>query len=150
GTGLAKGITSTRESSRVPSTCFTPPQLPGVVNPSRARADEAPNERSAIMAGSSKTSGHTHNKGDDLDKSNEAAAGTKGQDTGSGLMDKAKDVAANVADKAKDVASNVAGKAGDAVSTVGEKMSSLGSTIREKGPQSGFLGSATSGVASAM
>jgi hypothetical protein len=29
-------------------------------------------------------------------------------------------------------------------------MSSLGGTIREKGPQSGFLGSAASGVASAM
>jgi hypothetical protein len=83
------------------------------------------------------------------------------QDKGHGAVETAKDVASNVAEKARDAASavastvgNVASKVGDkvdtGVSSVGSGMQSLAGTIRDKGPQSGVLGSATSGVAGAL
>ena len=53
-------------------------------------------------------------------------------------------------EKAKDVASAVGDKADTAVSSVGGGMQSLAGTIRDKGPSSGVLGGAASGVASAL
>jgi uncharacterized protein YjbJ (UPF0337 family) len=84
----------------------------------------------------------------------------KGQGA-TGVMETAKDAASNVADKAKqaagavastvgNVASNVGDKVDSGVSAAGSGIQSLAGTIRDKGPQSGVLGSATSGVASAL
>jgi len=75
---------------------------------------------------------------------------SKAQETASNLMDKAKQAAGNVADKAKDVASAVGDRAEGATHAVGSGMQSLAGTIRDRGPQSGFLGGAASGVASAL
>ncbi len=75
---------------------------------------------------------------------------SKAQDTASNVMDKAKQVAGNVADKARNVASSVGEKADSATQSVGRGMESLAGTIRDRGPQSGFLGGAASGVASAL
>lgn len=91
-----------------------------------------------------------------MNKSGSALA-DQGKDMAHQTADKAKDAAGGMMDKAKDVASTVAGAAGsaaswagqraeDAASGVGSGMKSLGDTIREKGPQSGFLGSATGTV----
>jgi len=84
--------------------------------------------------------------------SKQAAEGmaSKAQDTASNVVDKAKQVASNVADKARNVASAVGDKADNATQSVGRGMESLAGTIRDRGPQSGFLGGATSGVANAL
>jgi hypothetical protein len=74
----------------------------------------------------------------------------KAQEQASGVMDKAKQAAGTVADKAKDVASAVGQKAESATEAVGSGMQSFAGTIRDKGPQSGILGGAASGVASAL
>jgi phage-related tail protein len=89
-----------------------------------------------------------HQAEDAADKAKEAA--DKAKDAGSGLMDKAKQVAGTVAEKAKDVASNVGEKVDSGVSAVGRGMESLAGTIRDKGPSSGILGGAASGVATAL
>ena len=75
---------------------------------------------------------------------------SKAQETAGNVMDKAKQVAGNVADKARNVASSVGERAESATQSVGRGMESLAGTIRDRGPQSGFLGGATSGVASAL
>jgi hypothetical protein len=86
---------------------------------------------------------------------------THGQQSAGGVLDTAKDVASNVADKAKQAASSVASTVGNVASNVGDKvdtgvssvgsgMQSLADTIRDKGPASGVLGGATSGVAGAL
>lgn len=75
---------------------------------------------------------------------------SKAQDTAGNVMDKAKQVAGNVADKARSVASSVGEKAESATQSVGRGMESLAGTIRDRGPQSGFLGGAASGVANAL
>lgn len=75
---------------------------------------------------------------------------SKAQDTASNVMDKAKQAASTVADKARNVASAVGEKAESATHSVGRGMESLAGTIRDRGPQSGFLGGAASGVASAL
>lgn len=82
------------------------------------------------------------------DQGREMAAHTadKAKDAAGGIMDKAKDVAGNVATTAGNAASWVGQRAEDAASGVGSGMKSLGDTIREKGPQGGFLGSATGAV----
>jgi hypothetical protein len=68
----------------------------------------------------------------------------------SGAKQQEKSTLQNVADKAKGVAAAVGDKADSAVSAVGSGVQSVGETIREKGPQSGILGKATSGLASAL
>jgi hypothetical protein len=91
---------------------------------------------------------------------NTSSTKNKGQE-GESMTDKARGVASTAVEKAKDVASSVAHTAGNVATAVGEKadsatssvgsgMKSLGETIRDKGPQSGFLGSATSTVAGAL
>jgi hypothetical protein len=75
---------------------------------------------------------------------------SKAQETAGNVLDKAKQVASNVAEKARDVASAVGEKAESATQAVGSGMQSLAGTIRDKGPQGGFLGGATSGVAGAL
>jgi len=86
---------------------------------------------------------------------------SKVQDAASSAADKAKETASNMADKAKDVASSVAHTAGetativghkadDAVGAVGSSMKNLAGTVREKAPHDGMLGTASSGVASAL
>jgi len=74
----------------------------------------------------------------------------KAKDAAGNVIDKAKQAASTVAEKAKDVASAVGDKADTAVASVGSGMQSLAGTIRDKGPGSGVLGGATSGVASAL
>ncbi len=75
---------------------------------------------------------------------------SKAQDTTGNVLDKAKQVAGNVADKARNVASAVGERAESATQSVGRGMESLAGTIRDRGPQSGFIGGAASGVASAL
>ncbi len=74
----------------------------------------------------------------------------KAKDAAGNLVDKAKQVAGNVADKARDLASNVGDRVDSGVSSVGKGMESLAGTLRDRGPSSGVLGSATSGIAGAM
>jgi hypothetical protein len=100
-------------------------------------------ERSSLMAGSSHTTGPGSQEG----KSN---MGQKTQETASNLGQKAREMASNVSEKAQTVGSAVAEKTDDAISAVGSGMTSLAGTIREKGPHSGMLGSAASGVASGL
>jgi len=70
----------------------------------------------------------------------------KAKDAAGGIMDKAKDVAGNVASAAGSAASWAGQRAEDAASGIGSGMKSLGDTIRDKGPQGGFLGSASGAV----
>jgi len=90
-----------------------------------------------------------------------SSAADKTKSAASGAMETAKNVAGTVMDKAKDAASSVASGVGSAASYVGQKaedateavghgMRNLGSTIKHKGPDSGVLGSATSGVGGAL
>ncbi len=58
--------------------------------------------------------------------------------------------ASSALETAKDVASAVGDKVDSGVSSVGSGMQSLAGTLRDKGPHSGVLGSAASGVASAL
>jgi len=74
----------------------------------------------------------------------------KAKDAAGNVLNKAKQAASTVAEKAKDVAGAVGDKADTAVSSVGSGMQSLAGTIRDKGPSGGMLGSAASGVASAL
>jgi len=74
----------------------------------------------------------------------------KAKDAASNVIDKAKQAASTVAEKARDIASAAGDKADTAVSSVGSGMQSLAGTIRDKGPSSGILGGAASGVASAL
>jgi hypothetical protein len=74
----------------------------------------------------------------------------KAKDAAGNVIDKAKQAASTVAEKAKDVAGAVGDKADTTVSSVGSGMQSLAGTIRDKGPSSGVLGGAASGVASAL
>jgi hypothetical protein len=91
-----------------------------------------------------------------MDEGIEKAKGIaeKAKDTAGSVLEQARDTAANVAQGAGRVASNVANYVGEtaenATEAVGHGMKSLGSTIREKGPESGFLGSASSTVAGAL
>jgi uncharacterized protein YjbJ (UPF0337 family) len=82
-------------------------------------------------------------------KREESLAG-KAQEAAGNVIDKAKQAASTVADKAKDIASTVGEKVDSGVSSIGSGMQSVAGTIRDKGPHSGVLGSATSGIASAM
>jgi hypothetical protein len=88
----------------------------------------------------------------DQNQAREAASSAveKAKDTASGLMDKARDAASNVGQAASNMASTVGQKAESATASVGGGMRSLGETVREKGPESGFLGSATKSVAGAL
>lgn len=83
------------------------------------------------------------------------------ENQGSNITEQAKHVAENVKDKAKqagDFVRDKAGQAGEfvrdkaeqATSTTGKGMETLAGTIRDKGPQSGFLGRATSTVADTL
>lgn len=87
-----------------------------------------------------------------MDSAKDAASNVadKARDVASNVADKAKQTASNVADKAKDFASAAGEKADTAVTSVGRGMESLAGTIRDKAPQSGVLGGAASGVASAL
>jgi hypothetical protein len=79
-----------------------------------------------------------------------AAAMNQAKDAASGLADKAKDAAAGLADRAKGAASYAGQKAEDATSAVGGGMKSLAGQVRQNAPHDGMLGSAASGVASAL
>ena len=48
------------------------------------------------------------------------------------------------------MASNIGQRAEDATAAVGRGMENLGEKVRQKGPESGFLGSATRSVADAL
>jgi len=74
----------------------------------------------------------------------------KAKDTASGLMEKARDAASNVGQTASNVASNVGQKAESATASMGSGIRSMAETVREKGPESGFLGSASKSVAGAL
>lgn len=83
------------------------------------------------------------------------------ENTASNVGETAKNVAENVKDKAKqaaDYARDKAGQAGEyvrdkaesATQSAGKGMETLAGTIRDRGPQQGFLGSATSTVADTL
>lgn len=85
----------------------------------------------------------------------------RGKEAAGNAADRVKEEAGNVLDKVKDTASqagqtlgNVASKVGekaeDATASLGKGMENLGKKVREKGPESGFLGKATEGVAGAL
>jgi hypothetical protein len=78
----------------------------------------------------------------------------KAKEGATSVIDKVRDTASNIASGAASTAGNVASFIGDkaegAVEAAGSGMKSLGETLREKGPHSGVLGGATSGVASAL
>lgn len=97
--------------------------------------------------------GSMQDKGKDLASSASHAASdvkNKAQDFGAAAMHQAKDAASNLADKAKGAASYAGQKAEDATSAVGGGMKSLASQVRQNAPHDGMLGSAASGVASAL
>lgn len=66
------------------------------------------------------------------------------------MMDKVKDTASQAGQSIGNVASKVGEKAEDATSSIGSGMQNLGKKVRDKGPESGFLGKATEGVAGAL
>jgi hypothetical protein len=83
------------------------------------------------------------------------------ENQGSNVTEQAKHAAETVKDKAKqaaDYARDKAGQAGEfvrdkaeqATTSTGKGMETLAGTIRDKGPQSGFLGKATSTVADTL
>ena len=86
------------------------------------------------------------NKAQDLG----SAAMNQAKDAVSNLAGKAKDAASNLGDRAKDAASYASQKAEDATSAVGGSMKSLAGQVRQNAPHDGMLGSAASGVASAL
>jgi len=108
--------------------------------------------------------GSVQDKSKDLGSSLSHAASdvkNKVQDLGSAAMNQAKDAASNVASKAKDAASSLGDRAKDAASYAGQKaedatsavggsMKSLAGQVRQNAPHEGMLGSAASGVASAL
>jgi ElaB/YqjD/DUF883 family membrane-anchored ribosome-binding protein len=77
-------------------------------------------------------------------------AGEKAKDAANTAYDKAKDMAGQAGEAIGSAASTVGRKAEDATATAGGGMQSLAGTVREQGPQSGMLGQATRGVASAL
>lgn len=106
------------------------------------------------------TTGTPHGAGQQmkhrLDEGVEKAKGTvagiaeKAKDMAGSAMETAGNIAQGAGKTAANVASYVGQKAEDATEAVGHGMRSLGGTIREKGPESGFLGAATSSVASGL
>jgi ElaB/YqjD/DUF883 family membrane-anchored ribosome-binding protein len=111
-----------------------------------------------------------NNSGSVQDKSKELASSVgraasdvkdKAQDLGSAAVHQAKDAASHLADKAKDAASAVGNRMSDAASYAGQKaedatsaagggLKSLASQVRQNAPHEGMVGSAASGVASAL
>jgi len=90
-----------------------------------------------------------------------SGSATKDQGQGRTFTEKAKDIAQQAGEKAKDAASSVGDMVSSAASSVGKTadkwtsatgsgMKNLGETIEEKGPQGGFLGSASHAVASTL
>jgi hypothetical protein len=86
----------------------------------------------------------------DADRDFGAATADKAKETASNVVDRAKDMASSAAQSARDLASNAQRKADDALSSVGGGMQSAAGRIREKGPQEGFLGTASSRVAETL
>jgi hypothetical protein len=78
----------------------------------------------------------------------------RAKEEGASMMDKVKDTvkdtAAQVGQTVGNVASTVGNKAEDATASIGKGMENLGKKVREKGPESGFLGKATEGIAGAL
>jgi hypothetical protein len=66
------------------------------------------------------------------------------------VIDKVKDTASQAGQSIGTFASKVGEKAEDATASVGKGMENLGKKVREKGPESGFFGKATEGVAGAL
>jgi len=111
-----------------------------------------------------------NNTGSVQDKSKELASSVgraasdvkeKAQDLGSAAMNQAKDAASHLADKARDAASSVGNRMSDAASYAGQKaedataavgggIKTLASQVRQNAPHEGMIGSAASGVASAL
>jgi hypothetical protein len=108
--------------------------------------------------------GSVQDKSKDLGSSVSHAASdvkNKAADLGSAAMGQAKDAASHLSGQARDAvsaagnrlndAANYAGqRAEDATSTVGGSMRSLAGQVRQTAPHEGMLGSAASGVASAL
>jgi len=108
--------------------------------------------------------GSVQNKSKDLASSVGHATSdvkNKAQDLGAAAMHQAKDAASGMADRAKDVASAVGQRASDAANYAGQKaedataaagggLKTLASQVRQNAPHEGMLGSAASGVASAL
>jgi len=85
----------------------------------------------------------------------------RAREAAGGVAEKVKDVASHVGQAASSAASAVGHAAGNVASTVGHKaedvtasagrgMQNLGERVREKGPESGFLGTATDKVAGGL
>ena len=94
-------------------------------------------------------------------KDSVSQAGEKAKEGASGAFDHIKDAASQVGQAASsaasaagqtvgNVASNIGHKADDATAAAGRGIESLGEKVRQKGPESGFLGSATRTVANAL
>jgi len=108
--------------------------------------------------------GSVHDKSKELASSVSRGASdvkNKAQDLGAAAMGQAKDTASDLMDKAKDAASSVGSRVGDATNYVGQRaedatsaaaggLKSLASQVRQNAPHEGMLGTASSGVASAL
>ena len=89
---------------------------------------------------------------DTLERGKEAVGNAveRGKEEASSMLDKAKDTASQAGQSIGNFASKVGEKAEDATASVGKGMENLGKKVREKGPESGFFGKATEGVAGAL
>jgi ElaB/YqjD/DUF883 family membrane-anchored ribosome-binding protein len=81
-------------------------------------------------------------------KAGEAAE--KAQDKGSSLLQKGKDMAQTAADRVSETAHDLGDKAEQATNRLGGRIKDVGQSIRDKGPQSGFLHSATESIADGL
>jgi len=93
---------------------------------------------------------------DHIERGKEAVgeATQRAKEEGASMMEKVKDTvkdtASQVGQTVGNVATTVGHKAEDATASVGKGMENLGRKVREKGPESGFLGKATEGIAGAL
>jgi len=94
-------------------------------------------------------------------KDSASQAADKAKEGAGGALEHIKDAASQVGQAAGsaasaagqavgNAASNLGQRAEDATAAVGRGMESLGERVRQKGPESGFLGSATRSVADAL
>jgi ElaB/YqjD/DUF883 family membrane-anchored ribosome-binding protein len=97
--------------------------------------------------------GTIHDKSNDLGSSVSRAATDvkdKAKDLGSAALQQTKDAASTIGHRMSDAASYVGQKADDATSAAGGGLKSLASQVRQNAPHEGMMGSAASGVASAL
>jgi hypothetical protein len=74
--------------------------------------------------------------------------GQRAKEAAGQMADRAKEAASSATQSAKDMAADAQRKADSALSSVGDRLQSAAGTIREKGPHEGFLGTASSRLAS--